>query len=271
MKKIDGVIFDWAGTTVDFGCFAPLHAFLQVFKDKKVPITVQEARAPMGLLKIDHIREILKTPRVQQNWLEEYHRAFTEEDIKALYESFEQMLFSSLREYAEPLPGVLETIGVLRERGIKIGSTTGYTYEMMSIVAKKAEKRGYFPDSLVTPDHVASYGRPYPYMIYRNMFNLTLQAAHSVVKVGDTKSDIKEGINAGVWSVGSIIGSSEMGLSYNEFSNLSDEQREENIARTKKIFIDAGADFTINSINELPDLLEKINLLLAEGKKPNAR
>ena len=29
MKKISCVIMDWAGTAVDFGCFAPLNAFLK--------------------------------------------------------------------------------------------------------------------------------------------------------------------------------------------------------------------------------------------------
>ena len=59
MKKVSCVIMDWAGTAVDFGCFAPLNAFLRVFQEQGVTITYRQAREPMGLLKIEHIKAIL--------------------------------------------------------------------------------------------------------------------------------------------------------------------------------------------------------------------
>lgn len=34
MKKIECVIMDWAGTAVDYGCFAPVAAFLKAFAEK---------------------------------------------------------------------------------------------------------------------------------------------------------------------------------------------------------------------------------------------
>ena len=58
--QIQAVVFDWAGTTVDFGSRAPILAFMALFKDNKVEITVEEARAPMGLEKRDHITAVLK-------------------------------------------------------------------------------------------------------------------------------------------------------------------------------------------------------------------
>ena len=64
MKKVSCVIMDWAGTAVDFGCFAPLNAFLRVFQEQGVTITYRQAREPMGLLKIEHIKAILKMPEV---------------------------------------------------------------------------------------------------------------------------------------------------------------------------------------------------------------
>ena len=54
-RKIEAVIFDWAGTTVDYGCFAPVQAFSEVFKEFGVTPTMEEVRKPMGMLKIDHI------------------------------------------------------------------------------------------------------------------------------------------------------------------------------------------------------------------------
>jgi len=64
--KIETVIFDWAGTAVDFGCFAPVNVFLTIFEDAGVSVTLEEARKPMGMLKIDHIRTMLEMPRIQE-------------------------------------------------------------------------------------------------------------------------------------------------------------------------------------------------------------
>ena len=71
---------------------------------------------------------------------------------------------------------------------------------------------GYEPECWFSPDSTGQKGRPYPYMIFRNMEALGIDDVHKVLKVGDTASDIKEGKHAGVWSAGVVIGSSEMGL-----------------------------------------------------------
>ena len=62
------VIFDWAGTTVDYGCFAPVNAFALAFQKFGVTPTVEEIRAPMGMLKRDHIRTMLRMERIARAW-----------------------------------------------------------------------------------------------------------------------------------------------------------------------------------------------------------
>lgn len=271
MNKIEGIIFDWAGTTVDFGCFAPVNVFIKIFKEAGIDVTMEEARAPMGMLKRDHIKAMLKMPRITSMWEEKYGRGFKEEDVDNLYLKFEPLLMSILSNYTEPIPEVIDTVKKLRNEGLKIGSTTGYTDSMMKVVVEGAKKNGYEPDVWITPDSTNHNGRPYPYMIFRNIETLKLSASFKVVKVGDTASDIKEGINAGVWSVGVIIGSSQMGLSYDEFNNLSDIEKDKVIKETERKFLDIGADFTIKSMKELPNLIQKINALILEGKRPKMR
>ena len=46
--KYDGIIFDWAGTTVDYGCFAPVKAFIEAFEQFGITPTLEEVRKPMG-------------------------------------------------------------------------------------------------------------------------------------------------------------------------------------------------------------------------------
>lgn len=256
--KIEGVIFDWAGTTVDFGCFAPVNVFLETFKDAGVEVTLEEAREPMGMLKIDHIRAMLQMPRISEKWEEVYGHPFTENDVNRLYEQFEKILMVSLAQYTTPIQGVLETVDWLRANGVKIGSTTGYTKEMMAVVVPEAKKKGYSPDYLVTPTDLADFGRPYPYMVFENMRYLQLSDVKKVVKVGDTASDIKEARNAGVWAVGVIIGSSEMGVSESEFQQLTTEQQQHLIESTRAKFDAYGAQYTIETMQELPKVIEKI-------------
>ena len=149
------------------------------------------------MLKIDHIRTMLKMDRIKALWTEKYGKEPGEEEAQALYQIFEEKLLSILHLYADPKPGVVETVNRLRRHGIKIGSTTGYNDKMMEIIVPAAKEKGYEPDVWFSPDSTEQKGRPYPYMIFRNIEALGLKKVRRVLKVGDTVSDIKEGKNAG--------------------------------------------------------------------------
>ena len=255
MKKIKAVIFDWAGTTVDYGCMAPVQAFVEVFKQYGIEPTMQEVREPMGMLKIDHIRTMLKMERISGLWKEKYGKEPGEEEAQALYKIFEEKLLSILHLYSDPKPGVVEVVNRLRRNGIRIGSTTGYNDKMMEIVVPAAKEKGYEPDVWFSPDSTGQKGRPWPYMIFRNMEALEIKKVRRVLKVGDTVSDIKEGRNAGVWSAGIVIGSSEMGLTEAEFEALSDEEKERKCREVAGRFLDAGADKVFYTIEDLEAFL----------------
>ncbi|WP_443770258.1 phosphonoacetaldehyde hydrolase [Anaerostipes sp.] len=170
---------------------------------------------------------------------------------KKMYTIYEKMLLGVLDQFAEVKPKVIETMEFLRKHGIKIGSTTGYTDKMMAIVTKKAKENGYEPDTWFSPDAVHQKGRPYPYMIFKNMEVLEVTSVEHVIKVGDTISDIKEGKNAGVLSVAVLEGSSEMGLSQEEYEALSEEEKQDLCEKTKQNFLKAGADYVIRDMSDL--------------------
>lgn len=264
---IKAVMADWAGTMVDYGCFAPMRVFVEVFRQKGVAITDEEARGPMGLLKRDHIRAICRMERVAEAWREKYGRFPDENDVNELYALFEPMLLSILHDYAEPIPGAVELAARLRERGILIGSTTGYTAEMMQIVAAEAKKRGYEPDMLVTPDDVPA-GRPYPWMIYENAKALGVYPLSHIVKVGDTISDMQEGVNAGLWTVGVVLGSSDLGMSEEEVRVCDPAELDKRIREIGERFRAAGAHYAIEHIGRLDEAIDDINRRLAAGERP---
>ncbi len=266
--KISCIVMDWAGTAVDYGCFAPLHAFIRMFEEYHINVTLEETRRPMGLPKIDHIREILKTQRVSEQFSAHYRRAWTETDVREMNAKFETYLFATLKDFASPIPRVVETLDRLRAEGIKIGSTTGYTAAMMEIVRKGAAEQGYNVDNLVTPNDVPA-GRPAPYMIYKNMLDLKIDSPRKVVKVGDTLADIREGVHAGVWSIGIVEGSNEMGLTEAEFAACDPTTLARLKSRVKADMYAAGADYVLNNIGELPQCIDDINRRL--NMQPDVR
>ena len=255
---VEAVVFDWAGTTVDYGCFAPVEAFMATFRNAGVEPTIEETRKPMGMLKIDHIRTMLHMDRIAAEWERVHGAAPTEEDVTALYVPYEEMLLSILHNFATPKPYVLDAVAELRAAGVKIGSTTGYNDKMMAIVAPEAERQGYKPDFMVTPDEVGGHGRPYPYMMFRNMEALGVSDVRRVAKVGDTVSDIKEGLAAGCLSIGVIEGSSVLAMTQEEFEGLSAEDQAAARAHVDQVFREAGATAVINDLSELPALLGQI-------------
>lgn len=262
MRKIECVIMDWAGTAIDYGCFAPVSAFIESFRMIGINVTTAEARKPMGLTKIDHIRALFQMERINNEFRKKYGRDYNEQDVESRYNEFQRLLFATLKEYTGPISNVIEVIDILRQKGIKIGSTTGYTKQMMDIVIPEASNKGYTPDNCVTSDNLPA-GRPYPYMIYKNMCDLGVPSRFSVLKYGDTISDIKEGINAGVWSVGVILGSNEMGLTEEEVNALPEEELKLRMQEVRNRMYAAGAHYVVNSIDELPDLIDYINARMA--------
>ncbi|MBO0460828.1 phosphonoacetaldehyde hydrolase [Enterococcus sp. DIV1298c] len=252
------VILDWAGTAVDFGCMAPVAAFREAFERQGITVTEQEIREPMGMKKIEHIKRMLEMPRIAESWLETHGQAPTTADIEAIYATFEEVLFQQLANHAEVKPGVLDTVAVLRNRGIKIGSTTGYTSEMMEIVVAEANAQGYQPDHIVTPDEVDGKGRPAPEMLLTNLAYFKQENNQEVLKLGDTISDILEGKNAGVISVGVIEGSSQAGYSFDAYQQLSEAEKEALFKRVRREYLEAGADYVIDQFSELSALIETI-------------
>lgn len=265
MKKIEAVIFDWAGTMIDYGCFAPLEVFLEIFRKRGVEITVDEARQPMGMLKIEHIRTLCEMPRIRKEWVKTHGTAPSEQDVIEMNNDFESLLFTILPDYTTPIPGAIQLVDRLRERGIKIGSTTGYTKAMMEVVIPRAKEKGYSPDCCFTADDVTA-GRPYPWMCYRNAMELNVYPMNRMVKVGDTVTDMQEGKNAGMWTVGVILGSSELGLSEEEVARMNEEELIKKMDIVRRRLLEAGADFTIDRISDLDQIINQLGEGTYEGE-----
>jgi phosphonoacetaldehyde hydrolase len=78
MGLVKAVIFDWAGTVIDYGSLAPMGAFVETFGEFGVTISPEEARAPMGMAKRPHIAAIMMLPRVAEAWAKRHGHAPTD-------------------------------------------------------------------------------------------------------------------------------------------------------------------------------------------------
>ena len=265
--KIQAVLLDWAGTTMDFGCMAPAVVFVEVFKRKGVPITKEEARAPMGAHKRVHIQKITQLDSVRKRWQEKHGRLPTDADVEAMFKDFVPLQLKCLSDYSELIPGTLDIIKALRKRDYKIGSTTGYMTEMMAINLRDAKKQGYEPDSTVCASEVPA-GRPYPYMCLQNVINLGVSPVEACVKIDDTRPGIEEGLNGGMWTIGLAISGNEIGMSLKDWKKLpkAEQVRLRQGAYTR--MYQSGAHYVVDTISDIMPCLDDIEARLARGERP---
>lgn len=250
MSDIQLVIFDWVGTVIDFGSCAPAEAYRKAFLAKGIDMSPAEIRASMGMNTKDHIRELLKS----------------ETDVEEMFRAVLPLQIEAAKACGTLVPGVLECVAHLRSLGIKIGATTDYSRKVAEVCYAAGREQGFVPDFTVCAND-APAGRPAPWMIYRVMEALNVYPPTTVVKIGDTRIDIEDGVNAAAWSIGVTDSSSEMGLSPQEFAALAEADRESRREAIREIFFAAGADGAMDTLADLPELIVELNKILAETEE----
>ena len=264
---IQAVLLDWAGTTMDHGCMAPAVVFVEVFKRRGVPISMEEARAPMGAHKRVHIQKITQLPAVGKRWQEKHGRPPNDDDVEAMFREFVPLQLQCLSDYSALIPGTLGIIRSLRKRGYRIGSTTGYTTEMMAINLRDAAKNGYVPDSTVCASDVPA-GRPHPYMCLQNVINLGVSPLEACVKIDDTRPGIEEGLNGGMWTIGLAISGNEIGLPLRDWRRLPKAEQERLRQGAYTRMHQSGAHYVVDTIADILPCLDDIEARLSRGEKP---
>ena len=268
-ERVRAVVFDWAGTTVDFGCLAPTGAFVEAFAARGVAVTVAEVRGPMGVHKKDHLRAMLSRPELATRWAGVRGRPWSKVDVEDLYALVTPLQVTAVEQYTTLVPGVVDCVAALKSTGVAIAGTTGYFRTAADAMYRLAAEQGYTPDFAICADEVPA-GRPAPWMVFRAMEALGVYPPAAVVKVGDTVLDIADGLNAGVWSVGVLDSSSDMGLSEAEFAALDGDDRNRRREAVASRFQAAGAHAVVRTVAQIPALVRHFDALLAAGQNPGS-
>jgi phosphonoacetaldehyde hydrolase len=263
---IPAVFLDWAGTVVDHGSIAPVSALEGIFRECGIAAPRPLVRRYMGLAKRDHIRKMLEEPEIRARWSAIHGAEPTESEVDALYARFQPQMMEALAGYSQVISGVVDAAGAMRARGMKIAGTTGYTRPMLDRLEALAAGQGYRTDRSLTPED-AGGGRPFPWMCYRLAIDLHIYPLHACVKIGDTDSDIAEGRNAGMWTIGVTRSGNSVGLSDEEWSRLSSAEQERLLAVAEQELRSAGAHYTAESVAHVLPLLDEISQRISRGER----
>ncbi len=183
---IELVVFDMAGTTLYDGdavsrCFRAALATLGVNPEQ------QAINDVMGLPKPLAIRTLCTAAG----------RTLTDAELNAAHADFVARMSSYYRDdpAVREIPGAAEVFAELRRRGIKVALNTGFNRAIVDVILGRL---GWFDkiDASIASDEAAR-GRPFPDMIIALMGRLGIADARKVAKVGDTPSDLDEGLSAG--------------------------------------------------------------------------
>ena len=254
---IKAVVFDWAGTMVDFGCMAPVRALVEVFAEEGLALTDAEVRRDMGRAKLDHLRALLAEPGVAARWAEHKGAAVGEADVQRLYENLGPAMRRAAAQSATLIPGAAETAAQLTALGVRIGSGTGYTRDMMADILPAAAEQGYAPEIVVCAGETPS-GRPAPLMTWKALVALDAWPARACVKVDDAAVGIEEGRLAGCWTVGLSASGNGVGLEREALDALTADARRERLAAAEAELRAAGADYVIEDVSLLMPVIHEI-------------
>jgi phosphonoacetaldehyde hydrolase len=105
-------------------------------------------------------------------------------------------------------------------------------------------------------------------MCYQNAMKLAVFPMEAMVKIGDTVSDIHEGLNAGMWTIGVTRTGNELGLTEAEAAALHPADLTQRLIAIGGRLRSEGAHYVAEGIWECPALIEDINRRLAKGERP---
>jgi phosphonoacetaldehyde hydrolase len=267
MAVIEAILFDWAGTMIDFGSRAPVAAMEQTFAAETVTVEEPVIRRYMGMAKREHVIAILSEPIIGARWRDAKGVDWTEADVDRMMVALEPTMQSEAAQHSQLIPGAAAAVSALREKGVRIGSTTGYTRTMMTGILPAAAAQGYAPDVTICAGETAQ-GRPAPLMLWQAMSHLKAWPAGRCVAVDDAPVGIEAGRNAGVWTIGVVASGNGVGMNADAWAALNADEQAGCLKPVIEAFCQVGADFVIPSVVDLPLALNAIEQAIDAGRHP---
>ncbi|MET0897097.1 MAG: phosphonatase-like hydrolase [Mycobacterium sp.] len=190
MQNVTGVqielaVVDMAGTTVaDDGLV--IRAFDEAASAVGVPAEGDERENAR--------RYVVDT--MGQSKIEVFRALFgAEERAQHANTAFETAYRNSIDGGVRPIPGAAEAITQLRDAGVKVVLTTGFSGTTQALLLD-ALGWGQLADLVLAPS-AGVRGRPYPDLVLSALMRTGVDDVAKVAVAGDTTSDVLSGLRAG--------------------------------------------------------------------------
>ena len=256
--KIKACIFDLGGTIVDRYSITPLKSLIETFKRHNINISNNLIFKDMGIDKKIHIENILDDTNVYQEWFKQYKRNPEYDDVLKLHQIFKNIQVKKSHKI-DIIPETYNAFEYLKKNDIKIGCTTGFDKNNADIIGRVLNDNLCKLDNIVSSTCVEK-SRPHPNMIHKNMIDLGIVDPRTIIKIDDTNIGIKEGKNAGLWTVGVARWSTYMNVLPENYNNMNDIVIGERLEKSKEKLKQSRPDFIIETLYELPNIIETINI-----------
>ena len=189
------IVFDMAGTTVEDSDNVH-HALMDAMKKADYIITREDANRVMGYPK----------PIAIETLLRDKHKVAESKMKQLIEEIYQVFLLDMVHHYryspdVKAKPNAEYVFDFMRKKGVKVVLDTGVSRQIADTIIERLNWASLI-DYSITSDEVLN-GRPFPDMIMKAMKHFDIADTQAVAKVGDTPSDLMEGMNA---KCGYVIG-----------------------------------------------------------------
>ena len=261
---IKACIFDLGGTIVDKYSLSPLLSLQKAYSLKKLYVPNKLIIKDMGKHKFEHIRELCNENLINTQFRIHNDRDISTIDMESIFNDFNDIQIQYMNMNLNIIPETSSIIHYLRQNDIKVGITTGFNNVQMNIAVDKLRYNHIIIDSAVSSEFSS---RPLPHMIRKNMNNLQIEDPKQVIKIDDTCVGIQEGINAGCYTVGVARWSVNMDMfsldtltkeAFTEACFNHTDIINHKLIESRRRLKEAGADFVIDTLDELPSIIKSI-------------
>ena len=252
--KLDAVIFDLAGTIIDFGSLATIDAMKEVFKKRQIKISTEIIKKHMGIKKIDHIKKITLHQKFKKEGNRLQRRNFTKKDLNSVSKDFDKSLVEKVKMKLNVIPNAKKIFRILRKKNILIGSTTGYPKRIIRLIKPFLKKRNILPKEIISVEDVKK-GRPSAQMCNKILKKLKIKNPKNCLKIDDSFSGISEGKNAKMLTAGLIFTGIQIGMSKKRLGKISINEKIKKRKLISKEFKKLGCDFIFDDLYGLTKII----------------
>ncbi len=197
-KTIKLLVCDMAGTTINEGGIV-YKTLYNTIKGYNIFIKPDDMKNWYGVNKTEVLQHFINTDneyKDNETILPQMLDSFKKELKKNYFEDKSIKLID---------PGMPDLFNKLRKNGVKIALNSGFSVDIQEALIENLNMRDFI-DGYISSESVP-HGRPEPFMIQELMTRFNITDPRQVIKVGDSKNDILEGINAGCFkSIGVLSG-----------------------------------------------------------------